>query len=1345
MIGQNIRIGSLNARSMFKVSYKITQREFASYLRAQSLGLDILCLQEVSHFHSQVSLSDDQIRSFSFLFPRCSFVVSKHCAIVCLKPGLSLADTDVALDERLVVASVMDAQQNVLCRVASLYVPVQSSDRPQFLDSFLSLSLWSEVFNTPWILAGDFNMRLHSSPSVMTSNSSLSSWYDWLRLHFNNCFPDGSATFPRAGTTIDYIFGHTSLVSRLVNPQNHYLPVVWTDHCLLTIDLLPSRMDIGPGCWRFNPVLLNDSSFVELLDMTLDIFFDSFGDDVGVGVANSSSSGEGEPRNVQKRWESLKLILKSCTQRYTRSAKSRFKNKVASLQQERMMAVSSSDMGSVASGSISDQRTGDSSSLERVHELEKLLDSQIQKETRQNMLRSATRWQEMGERNNKYFYRVIKERQSQQTIQSLRCSSTGEVLVEAADILREARGFYQKLYTPEDIEVEAIDSLLDSVPSGVKVSSDAAGLLVLSPDRDTVLSLLAYAPKDRSPGLDGIPFEVYKYLASRPKSDVFIQLLTDVLHDALLGVFPDSWQQTRMVLLFKKGDPLSLGNWRPLSLINSDAKLFTKLLANRFKLVLPGLINPFQTGFLPDRLISDNGWLNQTIMSNLRSAAPDVPSVAVLLDQEKAYDRVHPEYLRRVMLRFGFPSGLVSCLCSLFFGTRISLSINGWLGEPIPQLRGLRQGDPLSPLLFNLAFEPLLRSILASSSFSGVGLAPVSVPRSWCPDPASVLSPSGELDWFLDRVSDVDPPPPLKLLSYADDLEVFLSSPDEWPELLSLLDLYGRASNAKVNLNKTVLVSLSGVAHPEWVSIASRAGLEWHDSSSADAVRYLGYPLYSSDAQLNQFLDAIKVKVMRHANILSGRHLSIRGAGLVANSLLLSKVWHLLRVVPVPDVWLKDIQKIVRKYLLHFWPAPSWSTLCLRRKHGGVGVVDLFDQSLALQLVYIQRLLPGSFSSTDFVSPWLVHCLQMYTGHDSILPVLMFPSAYKCRFSSLPTLARLVKLLIRLPKLLLSSSWSARWFLDLPLRCILRANSDVTSTPSIDVSSIPMRYLLSDIVCWSIGAKVLSGISAPTKSLLRRIWSDVVSGALVLPTLIRSCIAFDVDTLFSTSSAPIVSASTLLPSCFEWYIPTGFEYVVRVARVPLGTLRQYWHPLSSLLGDRLGPPMQPPFALLLRPFFWRKFWSLALPAKAFTPWWRLLLNSIGYRARLHRWNAELYDSPLCAFCSAPETLFHFVVGCPVKYNYWHSVMQHLEMVDIFPSELAIWSGLVTLCSLNRKPLKAYQLVLLGSAFSTLWAYHWRCVLDAQLWSSAGVLNLFLQDHKLLISDYLKTHSNSLDM
>ena len=61
-------------------------------------------------------------------------------------------------------------------------------------------------------------------------------------------------------------------------------------------------------------------------------------------------------------------------------------------------------------------------------------------------------------------------------------------------------------------------------------------------------------------------------------------------------------------------------------------------------------------------------------------------------------------------------------------------------------------------------------------------------------------------------------------------------------------------------------------------------------------------------------------------------------------------------------------------------------------------------------------------TGVDFLSPWVYYAFQVYTGHQSVLPILMFPAAYKCRFAAIPTLARLCKLLCRLPVLTLSSS-----------------------------------------------------------------------------------------------------------------------------------------------------------------------------------------------------------------------------------------------------------------------------------------------------------------------------------
>ncbi|KAG1016492.1 hypothetical protein G6F26_012483 [Rhizopus arrhizus] len=173
------------------------------------------------------------------------------------------------------------------------------------------------------------------------------------------------------------------------------------------------------------------------------------------------------------------------------------------------------------------------------------------------------------------------------------------------------------------------------------------------------------------------------------------------------------------------------------------------------------------------------------------------PEIGLLLDQEKAYDRVHPMYLRQTMLAFGFPPSLVHSLESLFFGNAVRININGYFTNRIDQRRGLRQGDPLSPLLFNIALESFLRHILQDSSFQGFRFQFVS---------NSATTTSNTM------------PPPLKVLAYADDVCVLLHSTDDYCRLRHHLDRYGSVSNAKVNIHKTEAFSLDGRSYPEWIA-----------------------------------------------------------------------------------------------------------------------------------------------------------------------------------------------------------------------------------------------------------------------------------------------------------------------------------------------------------------------------------------------------------------------------------------------------------------------------------------------------------------------------------------------
>lgn len=260
-------------------------------------------------------------------------------------------------------------------------------------------------------------------------------------------------------------------------------------------------------------------------------------------------------------------------------------------------------------------------------------------------------------------------------------------------------------------------------------------------------------------------------------------MVLQVYNNALRSnVFPPSWQVLCIKLAKKKGNLTSLKNWRPISLINCDAKIYTRILNTRLLKVISTLITRFQTGFMPNCFIDENGLVLSVVIEHARRCKR--PGIALLLDQGKTYDRVHPSYLKSVLLKFRSSSTLVNSIIGLFFGNRVCININRHFTEEVDQCRGHRQGDLLSPLLFNLALEPFLRHVLRGTSLVCFSF----------PDLSSTLSP----------------PVALKELAYADDVCVFLSSQADFIRAQHHLDTYGLVSNAKINLSKTEVIFLNG-------------------------------------------------------------------------------------------------------------------------------------------------------------------------------------------------------------------------------------------------------------------------------------------------------------------------------------------------------------------------------------------------------------------------------------------------------------------------------------------------------------------------------------------------------
>ncbi|KAG0975420.1 hypothetical protein G6F29_011546 [Rhizopus arrhizus] len=658
--------------------------------------------------------------------------------------------------------------------------------------------------------------------------------------------------------------------------------------------------------------------------------------------------------DAPSQWDHFKVVLKGFIQAFSHKLHAKHRRKEAYLQRQRRKLLRHQQYEHAA---------------DALSHAEAQLDQMADFSASTLALRSGLRWREHGKRSNSYFYKTIKTRTQKQTIHEL-LSSEGYLVRSPNQLNNCVKQFYEQLYSPDPIDYEALEELLTQVPPSTCFDAATNNALTSEWTEEEVLTCASKAPSYSSPGVDGIPYELLQLLLQHP---FCIRLFTKVLNTALQhSKFPATWQQSIVILLPKKGDRSQLKNWRPISLICADAKIYTRLLATRVNDVLPHLIDMHQTGFMPKHFIADNGATTRLVMDVAQRMK--LPGIALLLDQEKAYDRVHFQYLQACLDKYGFPQSLVVSIISLFFGTSLCINVNGFLTAPISQDRGLRQGDPLSPL-FNLAIEPLLRSIWSSPLISGF-----TFPRPQWPNFTS-----------LPRLS-----PPLKALAYADDVLVFVTRPTELQTLFHLVSLCGKASNARLNRGKTIAVSLSGEDHHDWRQTLIANGItQWHDKRASSATIYLGYPLTSSAQQLSSYLDSLIVKIEKHATILSQRRLSILGRSMIANSLLLSRVWHSIRVLSPPQKNFQRIRTVIISFLKQKnFPFVKFQDCQRPRNEGGIAILDPSTQHSALQLRWLTPLLLSTDQATNsdsFATSLMKYTLCALSFAPSPLLPLLFP------------------------------------------------------------------------------------------------------------------------------------------------------------------------------------------------------------------------------------------------------------------------------------------------------------------------------------------------------------------
>jgi len=204
----------------------------------------------------------------------------------------------------------------------------------------------------------------------------------------------------------------------------------------------------------------------------------------------------------------------------------------------------------------------------------------------------------------------------------------------------------------------------------------------------------------KTPGNDGLTKEFYMCMWTELKDD-FVHGLNQ---NFKMGLLSTSQKQIIITLLEKPGkDNRYLDTWRPISLINVDVKICSRVLSNRLNRILPSLISPDQAAFLKGRNIDEPLRLIQDMMDYAKSK--NVPSLLFAADFEKAFDSIEHNFIYAVLHQFGFGEHFVKWIKILLSNNLSCIVNNGKVTDFFHVRQGTKQGDPISPYIFILIIE----------------------------------------------------------------------------------------------------------------------------------------------------------------------------------------------------------------------------------------------------------------------------------------------------------------------------------------------------------------------------------------------------------------------------------------------------------------------------------------------------------------------------------------------------------------------------------------------------------------------------------------------------------------
>jgi exonuclease III len=811
--------------------------------------------------------------------------------------NFKITDTYRDTDGRLLCMDILIKDQAY--RLINIYCNCHDShSRKQFIEA-LDRHLTGSCFK---ILGGDFNFTIDNNLDKVGGNLDRGTdgaiqikqlQRDFSLLDIQRYLNPTTHFYTWSNGTVScrldrFYISESSLFS-VTDTNVHAVP--FSDHCAITLHLtLPHTPATGPSFWKLNVSVLHDVEFVHDFERCWEKWSN-------VPVFSGTW------------WDWVKVQIKKLVIRHSKRLAAKRRTDIQALE---------ADLDYVTQMELENPGMYQNLVDEVKSNLLKLYSDRMDGVR----IRSRAQFLDESEKPTRYFLKREQYQATSSIISHLEVD--GQNITESHDILQETSKFYSELYTSEPIDQPLLDYFVKDLPTlkeHDKVLCE--GPITLSECEQAIKAMNAH----KTPGLDGLPKEFYARFFHL-LGPCFVQMVNRCFDELAM---PDSQKHGVIKILCKDpAHPEHLDNWRPISLLNVDYKILTRVLTTRLSKVIATVVHPDQTSSVPGRTILDNLHLTRNLIDYLDFK--ELPGILVSLDQQKAFDRVNHHYLFSVLDAFGFGPQFQQWVKLIYSDITSSVLVNGFLSPKFNLTRGVRQGCSLSPLLYNLCLEPLLIKFRQDNQIHGIPIP-------------------GEQE-------------EVRVIAFADDVALVVTDESSVRKILVLTECFESASGTKLNRNKSF-----GIWLGSWVNrVDNICNLHF----SRDTQKFYGILLERGHMSEQNWTKLLS-KFNSTLSSFLYRDLSIRGRAVIANAMACSKLWYVASVLSLPPDSLHDFTSSLFKFV---WAhKPEWvarSTMYASSTAGGMQVVNIEFKLHALHLMHLRNIIMGTSAKWFFFARYFI-------------------------------------------------------------------------------------------------------------------------------------------------------------------------------------------------------------------------------------------------------------------------------------------------------------------------------------------------------------------------------------